>query len=104
MIKRLAVYCGSASPADPRYIELARSVGQTLAQRGIGLEVDAGLDHRLTRSLREQAELDGGEDLVVGERGAFDVRLAEPGKVERLHPPRISERRPCPQPTCRHSS
>ena len=23
-MKRLAVYCGSATPADPRYIELAR--------------------------------------------------------------------------------
>ncbi len=28
-LKRLAVYCGSASPADPRYIESAREVGRT---------------------------------------------------------------------------
>ena len=27
-MNRLAVYCGSASPADPRYIELAREVGR----------------------------------------------------------------------------
>ena len=32
-MNRLAVYCGSASPADPRYIELARDVGRTLAER-----------------------------------------------------------------------
>ena len=34
-MKSLAVYCGSATPADPRYMELARSVGRTLAERGI---------------------------------------------------------------------
>ena len=41
-MKRLAVYCGSATPDDPRYIELAREVGQTLAQRGIGVVYGGG--------------------------------------------------------------
>jgi uncharacterized protein (TIGR00730 family) len=41
-VKRLAVYCGSASPADPRYLELAREVGETLARRGIGLVYGGG--------------------------------------------------------------
>ena len=41
-INRLAVYCGSATPADPRYIELARSVGETLARRGIGVVYGGG--------------------------------------------------------------
>lgn len=41
-MKRLAIYCGSASPADTRYIELARSVGETLAQRGIGVVYGGG--------------------------------------------------------------
>ncbi|WP_374408163.1 TIGR00730 family Rossman fold protein [Pelagerythrobacter sp.] len=41
-MKRLAVYCGSASPADPRYIELAREVGRTLAERGIGVVYGGG--------------------------------------------------------------
>lgn len=41
-MKRLAVYCGSASPADPRYLELAREVGQTLAARGIGVVYGGG--------------------------------------------------------------
>ena len=36
-IRRLAVYCGSATPADPRFMELARHVGQTLARQGIGV-------------------------------------------------------------------
>jgi hypothetical protein len=41
-MKRLAVYCGSASPADPRYIELAEDVGAALAQRGIGVVYGGG--------------------------------------------------------------
>ncbi|WP_336987209.1 TIGR00730 family Rossman fold protein [Altererythrobacter aquiaggeris] len=41
-MKRLAVYCGSASPADVRYIELARDVGAALAQRGIGVVYGGG--------------------------------------------------------------
>ncbi len=41
-MKRIAVYCGSASPADPRYIELAAEVGRTLATRGIGLVYGGG--------------------------------------------------------------
>lgn len=41
-MKRLAIYCGSATPADPRYIELAREIGQTLAQRGIGVVYGGG--------------------------------------------------------------
>ncbi len=41
-MKRIAVYCGSATPADPRYIELARDVGRTLATRNIGLVYGGG--------------------------------------------------------------
>ena len=41
-MKRLAVYCGSASPADPRYLELARDVGTSLAERGIGVVYGGG--------------------------------------------------------------
>ncbi len=41
-MKRLAVYCGSATPADPRYLELAREVGRSLAERGIGVVYGGG--------------------------------------------------------------
>jgi uncharacterized protein (TIGR00730 family) len=41
-VKRLAVYCGSASPADPRYVELARDVGRELALRKIGVVYGGG--------------------------------------------------------------
>lgn len=41
-MKRLAVYCGSATPADPRYVDLAQAVGAELAERGIGLVYGGG--------------------------------------------------------------
>ena len=41
-MKRLAVYCGAATPRDPRYIELARQVGDTLARQGIGVVYGGG--------------------------------------------------------------
>ena len=41
-MKRLAVYCGSATPADLTYIDAARHVGRTLAQRGIGVVYGGG--------------------------------------------------------------
>ena len=36
-LARIAVFCGSATPPDTRYMDLARKVGATLAARGIGV-------------------------------------------------------------------
>ena len=41
-MKRLAVYCGSATPADGRYMALAAEVGRALAERGIGVVYGGG--------------------------------------------------------------
>lgn len=41
-LKRLAIYCGSATPPDPRYMELARAVGRELAERDIGIVYGGG--------------------------------------------------------------
>ena len=62
-MNRLAVYCGSATPADPRYIESARTVGRTLAERGIGV-VYGGGRLGLMGALATAALAAGGE--VVG--------------------------------------
>jgi len=62
-MKRLAVYCGSATPEDPRYIELASAVGETLARRGIGI-VYGGGRLGLMGALAGSALLAGGE--VIG--------------------------------------
>ena len=62
-MKRLAVYCGSASPEDPRYLQLAYDVGAELAGRGIGL-VYGGGKLGLMGSLARGAKDAGGE--VIG--------------------------------------
>lgn len=36
------MYCGSATPADPVYIECARHVGRSFAERGIGVVYGGG--------------------------------------------------------------
>ena len=41
-VKRLAIYCGSATPADPVYMDCAREVGRGLAERGIGVVYGGG--------------------------------------------------------------
>lgn len=41
-MNRLAVYCGAATPADPRYVELARQVGDSLGRAGIGVVYGGG--------------------------------------------------------------
>lgn len=41
-MKALAVYCGSATPADPAYIACAKLVGRTLAERGIAVVYGGG--------------------------------------------------------------
>ena len=62
-IRRVAVYCGSASPADPRYEELAMDVGTALARRGIGV-VYGGGKLGLMGAVAAGALLAGGE--VIG--------------------------------------
>lgn len=41
-IRRLAVYCGSAPGADPAFAEAARSLGRTMAERGVDLVYGGG--------------------------------------------------------------
>ncbi|KUO56598.1 MAG: decarboxylase [Sphingomonadales bacterium BRH_c3] len=41
-MNRIAVYCGSATPQDPRYAELAHEVGRSLALREIGVVYGGG--------------------------------------------------------------
>lgn len=62
-MNRLAVYCGSATPEDPRYVALSRDVGRTLAARGIGV-VYGGGKLGLMGALADGALAAGGE--VIG--------------------------------------
>ena len=81
MLNRLAVYCGSASPSDPRYIDNARDVGRTLAERGIGV-VYGGAHKGLMGILADTALAAGGEVIGVIPQQLFDREIAHTGLTE----------------------
>jgi len=81
MIRRLAVYCGSASPDDPRYLALAHDVGTVLAQRGIGV-VYGGGRLGLMGALAKGALGAGGEVIGVIPEALVDAEVANPDCTE----------------------
>jgi uncharacterized protein (TIGR00730 family) len=74
-VKRLAVYCGSATPEDPRYLALAREVGEALAGRGIGI-VYGGGKLGLMGALADGALAAGGEVVGVIPEGMVRAEVA----------------------------
>ena len=82
-MKRLAVYCGSASPADPVYIESARTVGRGLAERGIGL-VYGGGRLGLMGAVADAALAAGGDVIGIIPQALVDAEVAHRGLTE-LH-------------------
>lgn len=82
-MNRLAVYCGSATPADPVYIECARAVGLFLAERDIGI-VYGGGRLGLMGALADAALEAGGEVIGVIPEALFNVEVAHQGCTE-LH-------------------
>jgi len=82
-VRRLAVYCGSAAPADPRWIALAAEVGRGLARRGIGV-VYGGGRLGLMGALAAGALGEGGEVIGVIPQALVDCELANPDCTE-LH-------------------
>lgn len=82
-MNRLAVYCGSATPPDPRYIALAREVGTTLANQGIGV-VYGGGKRGLMGAVADSALAAGGEVIGVIPEALKGRELAHHGLTE-LH-------------------
>ena len=82
-IRRLAIYCGAATPADPRYMELARDVGQALARRGIGV-VYGGGRLGLMGAVASGALDAGGEVIGVIPDALVKAEVANPACTE-LH-------------------
>lgn len=82
-MKRLAVYCGSATPPDPAYIECARAVGRTLARRGIGV-VYGGGRLGLMGAVADAALAEGGEVIGVIPEALRDAEVAHHGCTQ-LH-------------------
>ena len=82
-MKRLAVYCGSALPADPVYVESAREVGRTLAGRGVGV-VYGGGRLGLMGAVADAALEAGGEVIGVIPEALVRAEVAHQGCTE-LH-------------------
>ena len=82
-MKRLAVYCGSATPADPVYIEAARHVGRSLAERGIGV-VYGGGKLGLMGAVADSALEAGGEVIGIIPQALVNAEVAHQGLTE-LH-------------------
>jgi len=80
-MKRIAVYCGSATPADPVYIESARHVGRSLAQRGIGI-VYGGGRLGLMGAVADSALEAGGEVIGVIPQALVSAEVAHRGLTE----------------------
>ena len=80
-MKRLAVYCGSASPADPVYIDNARSVGRALAEHGIAV-VYGGGKLGLMGAVADAALAAGGEVIGIIPQALVDAEVAHRGLSE----------------------
>ena len=89
MIERLTCFCASTPGADPRWVELAHTVGAELARRGIGVVYGAG-GGGLMGALAQGALDEGGE--VIGVIPTFMIErewgrddLTEVHVVETMH-------------------
>ncbi|MFM5952988.1 MAG: TIGR00730 family Rossman fold protein [Novosphingobium sp.] len=91
-MKRLAVYCGSASPADSRYLEIAAQVGRTLAERGIGL-VYGGGRLGLMGAVASTALAAGGEVIGVIPEALVSSEVANHDCTELIVVPDMHERK-----------
>jgi uncharacterized protein (TIGR00730 family) len=82
-VNRLAVYCGSATPEDPVFIEAARAVGRGLAERGIGV-VYGGGRLGLMGAVADAALAAGGEVIGIIPEALVGSEVAHRGCTE-LH-------------------
>lgn len=76
-MKRLCVFAGSSSGADPRYAEAARRLGELLAARGVGV-VYGGASIGLMGALADAALAGGGEVIGVMPRALVEKEIAHP--------------------------
>ena len=91
-MKRLAVYCGSATPANPVYIESARMVGREFAARGIGL-VYGGGRLGLMGAVADACLAAGGEVIGVIPEALVGSEVAHKGCTELHVVPGMHERK-----------
>lgn len=88
-MNRVCVYCGSSPGTEAAFVEVARSLGTTLARRGLGL-VYGGANRGTMGILADAALAEGGEVLGVIPHGLVALEVAHEGLtrldiVETLH-------------------
>lgn len=93
-MKRIAVFCGSSPGAQPAYGEVARTLGQLLAGRGLGL-VYGGASVGLMGTVARAALEAGGEVIGVIPRSLADREVAFTGLadlrvVETMHDRKVA--------------
>lgn len=91
-MKRIAVYCGSATPDDSVYIDAARQVGADLARRGIGV-VYGGGRLGLMGAVADAALAAGGEVIGVIPEALVGSEVAHRGCTELHVVPGMHERK-----------
>lgn len=91
-MNRLAIYCGSATPADPLYIETATAVGTALARRGIGV-VYGGGRLGLMGAVADAALAAGGEVIGIIPEALVGAEVAHRGCTELHVVPGMHERK-----------
>lgn len=80
-MRRLCVFCGSSTGANPAYAEAAATMGTLLANRGIGL-VYGGGNVGLMGVVADAALKAGGEVIGVIPQALFDREVAHAGCTE----------------------
>jgi uncharacterized protein (TIGR00730 family) len=91
-MKRLAVYCGSATPQDPAYMALAADVGRCLAGRGIAV-VYGGGRLGLMGAVADAALAAGGEVIGIIPEALVGAEVAHKGCSELHVVPGMHERK-----------
>jgi uncharacterized protein (TIGR00730 family) len=80
---RVCVFCGSAAGSRPAYLEVARELGRSLAEVGVGV-VYGGASIGLMGELADSALASGGEVIGVIPRSLLAREIAHAGLTE-LH-------------------
>lgn len=91
-MKRFAVYCGSATPSNPAYLDLASHVGRTLVLRGYGV-VYGGGRLGLMGAVADAALECGGEVIGVIPEALVGAEIAHRGCTELRVVPGMHERK-----------
>jgi len=90
--KRLCVYCGSGSGRDPRFAAAAQTLGQAIAEAGIGL-VYGGSGNGLMGTVARAALESGGHVTGIIPRSLFQLENAMDNLSERREVGNMHERK-----------